>query len=171
MFNLFNWWKMRKGSWTQGVFNPEHPEKCINLRKGKKPFARSSWEFKMMAWCDQNKNVVRWGSEIIAIPYIFDLEKVNGIHKTHNYYPDIYCEIRNKKGLIDIYIIEIKPIKQKNKPIVPKNKTRKAMKNYRYAVNEYVRNQNKWRYAKMFCEGKNWNFRILTEQNIFNGVK
>jgi hypothetical protein len=172
MWNIINWWNMRrKGNWAQNTFNPKNPDKCLNMKmnNAKLPFYRSSWEAKMFNWCDENKNVVRWGSEILAIPYIYDIEKVKGIHKTHKYYPDLYCEIRNKQGLIEKFVIEIKPVKQKNKPIKPKRRTKKALKNYTYAVHEYVKNQNKWKYARSFCEGKNWKFRIVTEENIFNG--
>ena len=161
----------KKRDWVQGEFTPKFPEKCMNLhmKSGKLPYARSSWEFKMFHWCDENRNVLRWGSEIIKIPYIFDMDKIKGIHKTHMYYPDIYCEVYNKQGKLNKFLIEIKPDKQKNKPTKPKTKTKKAMANYLYAVNEYVKNKNKWKYAKMFCEGKDWKFKILTENNIFTG--
>jgi hypothetical protein len=169
MWNIFKWWHMKRKGWTQGPFSPKNREKCMNTKSGSLPFARSSWEFRMFHWCDENKNVIRWGSEILAIPYIYDIEKAKGIHKVHKYYPDIYCEIRNNIGEIEKIVIEIKPNKQKNKPIKPKNRTRKALKNYTYAVCEYVKNQNKWKYARSFCSGKNWKFRILTEENLFNG--
>ena len=170
MWNLFNWWFMKKkGGWMQNHFSPKNKEKCMNLKNGKLPFYRSSWELKVFNWCDENKNVVRWGSEILEIPYIYDIDAVNGVHKTRKYYPDIYCEIRNKEGVLNTYVIEIKPVKQKDKPIKPKRQTVKAMRNYTYAVHEYVKNMNKWKYARSFCEGKNWKFRLLTENNIFNG--
>lgn len=163
------WWQMRRHNWVQGKFEPKNPQKCMNLHmsNAKLPFARSSWEFNMFHYLDENKNVVRWGSEILDIPYIYDIDKARGIHKTHKYYPDIYCEIINKNGNIVKYLIEIKPNKQKNKPVKPKNKTRKAMMNYQNALCEYVKNKNKWKYAQMFCEGKNWQFKILTEKDIF----
>lgn len=156
--------------WKQGYFIPTYPEKCINIKQGKNPFARSSWEFYMFNWCDKNANVIRWGSEIIKIPYIYDVEKVKGIHKTHMYYPDIYFE-KLKNGVKEIHLIEIKPIKQKNKPIVPKLKTKKAIRNYYKALYEYVKNQNKWKYARMFCEGKCWKFGLLTENEIFKDIR
>jgi len=169
MWNIIKWWQMKRKGWVQGKFSPQYPEKCMNLKSGKLPFARSSWEFYMFNMCDCNTNVIRWGSEILTIPYIYDIDKVKGVHKTRKYYPDIYCEIKNNKGEINTYVIEIKPHKQKNKPDKPKRRTQKALKNYNYAMCEYVKNQNKWKYARSFCDGKMWKFRILTEENIFNG--
>ena len=172
MWKKIKWWIMkRKNGWLQNTFIPKNPNKCMNLnmKSGKMPYYRSSWELKMFNWCDENVNVIRWGSEILEIPYIYDIDKIKGIHKTRRYYPDIYCDIKNKQGIINTYVIEIKPNKQKNKPIAPKNKTKKAVQNYNYAMCEYVKNQNKWKYARSFCEGKMWKFRLLTEKNIFNG--
>ena len=170
MFDFIKNWIIsmrKKGGWKQGLFTPKFPDKCINVTNGKRVFARSSWETKMFNWCDLNQNVVKWGSEIIKIPYIYDIDKSRGIHKTHNYTPDLYCEIRNNKGYIDKYIIEIKPQKQKDKPIAPKRRTPKAVRNYYLALYEYVRNQNKWRYANLFCEGKNWKFKVITDDTLF----
>lgn len=169
MWKIFKWWQMKRKGWVQGKFNPKNPNKCMNMKAGKLPFARSSWEFYMFNWCDDNLNVIRWGSELFSIPYIYDIDKANHIHKTRKYYPDIYCEIKNKQNEINIYVIEIKPTRQKNKPVKPKNRTQKAIKNYNYAMCEFVKNQNKWKYARSFCEGKNWKFRLLTEKEIFNG--
>ena len=69
--------------------------------------------------------------------------------------------------MVHTYLIEIKPRKQESKPKVPRNKTRKAMKNYNIALIEYVKNKNKWKYAKRYCEGKDWRFKILNETNLF----
>jgi len=165
MLRWFDRWFKEKvmGRWYQGEFTPKNPKKCINLTLGgQKPFARSSWEMRLMNWCDSNKNVISWGSEIIKVPYIFEIDQ-----KLHNYYPDIWCKIKDKDGLVQTYLVEVKPDKQQKKPVPPRNKTRKAMMNYNLALREYVKNQNKWKYAKRFCAGKNWKFRIITEKILF----
>lgn len=168
MWKIFNWLGMGNNkSWTQGKFTPKHPDKCVNIKVGKKPFARSSWELKMMNWLDENKNVVKWGSEILKIPYVYDIDKVKGVQKLRHYYPDFYIELINKNSQLKKYVVEIKPGKQMVKPPMPKNKTRKAMKNYGYALYEYIKNKNKKKYAELFCEGKNWEYKVITEQDIF----
>jgi len=158
-----------KQNWLQGEFTPQHPEKCINSQANKKIIYRSSWELRIFNWADQNKNVKRWGSEIIKIPYIFDLDKAKGVNKLRNYWPDLYAEIINKDGELETFLIEVKPIKQKQKPKRPKNLTKKAISNYNVAMSTYIQNMNKWKYARVFCEGKNWKFKTLTENDIFKG--
>src|SRR5574344_1076276 len=49
----------------QGYYVPQNPEKVI----GGNIIYRSSWEEKFCRWCDLNKNVLRWGVEVIQIPY------------------------------------------------------------------------------------------------------
>jgi hypothetical protein len=150
------------GNYKQGNFIPTNKDKCINIAMNKPIYYRSSYEERFFNWCDQNKNVVRWGSEVIEVPYLFDVD-----NKLHRYYPDAYVELIDKDGARKILLIEIKPEKGLDKPKQPRNKTRKAMENYSQRVNEFVKNQNKWKYARMFCEGKNWEFKILTETQLF----
>lgn len=146
----------------QGVFTPKNPNKCINIAKGKPPFARSSWETRAFNWCDTNANVIKWASELVKVPYIYEIDQ-----RLHNYFPDLYVEIIDKQGKLKKYLIEIKPDKQTSKPNPPKNKTKKALFNYNKALREWVKNQNKWKHAGMFCEGKDWVFRVVTERDLF----
>ena len=164
MFNLLKnvWRKLMGREWYQSYFTPKNPTKCINMRQGKPPYARSSWETRVFNWCDLNDNVLEWGSEVIKVPYIFDADK-----KLHNYIPDIWCRLKNNNNEINTYILEIKPIKQTTPPKEPKNKTKKALRNYNYAKLEFLKNKNKWFYARQFCEGRDWKFRIISENTIF----
>jgi hypothetical protein len=148
--------------WDQNYFTPRFPDKCINSLSGKPVIYRSSWEKRFFNYCDMNANVVKWGSEIISIPYIHQLD-----NKKHTYYPDIYCEIKNKEGVVEKFIIEIKPKNQLDKPRLPKTKTKKALKNFNYSMTQYIKNQDKWKYAKMYCETRNYKFKIMTEENLF----
>ena len=153
----------KHGGYYQGEFEPKFPEKCLNIRRnGKKPFGRSSWEFRVFNWLDLNENVIEWGSEVVKIPYIFDIDQ-----KLHNYFPDIIARIKDKDGIPHTYLLEIKPEKQTTPPKVPQRKTKKAMKNYDYARYHYIMNKNKWRSARQYCEGKEWKFRLVTEKNLF----
>ena len=61
--------------------------------------------------------------------------------------------------------MEIKPQKQCVEPKVQKRKT----KSYVYQVCEYARNQAKWEAAKEFCEDRQWEFKVLTENEL--GIK
>ena len=153
---------MTNKKYYQSYFVPKNPKKCTNVRRGQQIFARSSWETRMFNWLDLNENVLEWGSEIVKVPYIFDVDQ-----KLHNYIPDILCRIKENDNKIQVYLLEIKPQKQTQPPKVPRNKTKKAVKNYAYAKQQYIQNQNKWKYAKSFCEGKKWKFRLVTEQNLF----
>jgi len=147
--------------WVQGTFQPTHPEKYIGYGN---PTYRSSWEKRVMEYMDRNENVIRWGSETLQIKYVFELS-TNG--KQKNYYVDFYCEIRNQQGTVEKVAIEVKPDTQTRPPIPPKNKTAKAMKNYLYSVSTYVKNQNKWKSAKIFCEKQGIRFMLLTENDLF----
>ena len=61
---------------------------------------RSLWELKFMNWCDRNENILEWGSEEIAIPYISPVDR-----RVHRYFPDFYVRTRTRNGGIKRYII------------------------------------------------------------------
>ena len=63
---------------------------------------RSLWERKFMVYCDEQDDIVEWGSEELVVPYISPLDR-----KRHRYFPDFY--IRTKNG--DKFLVEIKPKK------------------------------------------------------------
>jgi len=147
--------------WSQGTFQPTHPEKYIGYGL---PKYRSSWELRVMRYLDLNENVLKWNSEGLRIKYMFELS-TNG--KQKNYYVDFYCEIRNQQGIVEKVAIEVKPLGQTAPPIPPKNKTAKAMKNYLYSVSTYVKNQNKWKAAEIFCRKNGMKFMLLTENDLF----
>ena len=56
----------------------------------------------------------------------------------------------------------LKPKKQCVEPKVQKRKT----KGYVYEVCEYAKNQAKWKAAKEFCEDRQWEFKVLTEDEL-----
>ena len=121
---------------------------------------RSSWELKFLKYCDDNDNVLEFGSEEIIVPYMSPLDG-----KIHRYFPDFYIKVKESTGSIKKYLIEIKPKKQTIEPIPQKKKT----KGYIYEVYEYVKNQAKWKVAKEFCEDRQWEFKVLTEDDL--GIK
>ena len=152
---------MAQGSWLQGTYNPINREKYIGV---KNPIFRSSWEKRMFYYCDTNSNVLKWGSEIINVPYYFVLDQ-----KTHKYYTDLYMEVRKKDGSIKKYVVEIKPSDQdyRNPPKPPKRKTTKSMKNYNNKLITLKRNECKWKAAEEFCKKRGYEFIIITEKDLF----
>jgi hypothetical protein len=164
--SFFRYWSLKmvnKSQYYQGEFKPQNLGKCLNVKTGKLPYARSSYEFRFFNWCDLNENITAWGSEIIEIPYLLESDQ-----KLHRYYPDVYMELKDKTGIIKKYLIEIKPKKKLEVPKQPKRKTRKALENYTYLIGEYVMNQSKWNQARKYCEMRNILFRIVTEDQLFN---
>lgn len=118
---------------------------------------RSLWERRVCKYMDENKNVIRWGSEELAIPYYSPVDR-----KNHRYFPDFIAEIKAKDGEVKTYVIEVKPKKQTKPPKKPKRKT----KSYLHECMTYTVNEAKWKSAKKLCQNKGWDFIILTEDNI-----
>jgi hypothetical protein len=118
---------------------------------------RSAWELKFMNWCDRNEYVLEWGSEIAVIPYISPIDK-----KVHRYFVDFYMKIKDSKGNIKKYLIEVKPKKFTQEPIKPKRMTKQFIQEvYTYSVN-----QAKWKAATEFCADRGFEFLILTEEEL-----
>ena len=66
----------------QGYFKPKNPHKY----KGDPTniIYRSSWELKLMKYLDERKDVVKWGSEEIIIPYRSPIDgRVHKIGRAH----------------------------------------------------------------------------------------
>ena len=147
------------GKWYQGKYKLKHPEKYIGHDT---PIYRSSWEARAFSYCDNNKNVLAWGSEIVVIPYFYDIDQ-----KMHKYYTDLYMEVKDRDGVTRKYIVEIKPKDQTTTPKPPKRKTAKSMKNYRDKVLAVRKNECKWEAARQFCKKKGYQFKIITEDHLF----
>ena len=114
---------------------------------------RSLWERQFFRWCENNDDVIRWGSETVVIPYIC---KTDG--KGHRYFMDVKVKFKNGKT----YLIEIKPEVQ-TKP--PQTKSRKSKK-YLREVMTYVKNESKWEAAEKYCKARGWEFKIFTENTL-----
>jgi len=151
--------------------------KLINPQKyfgPKTPEHKSSFELRMMEWCDKNANVVKWAYEPYCIEYTFrtlsylpDWTANLVDNKTHKYYIDFYVELIDNQGNTKSYVIEIKPNRMTTQPKEPKKKTRAAVVRYVNEMKEFIKNQNKWAVANEFCEKKGYVFKVLTENNLF----
>lgn len=135
-------------------YHPNNPSKYIGNISN--IICRSLWERRVCKYMDENKNILRWGSEEINIPYYSPVDK-----KMHKYYPDFIAEIQTADGTIATSVIEVKPKKQCKPP-----KKKKKTKSYIKECMTYSINEAKWNSAKKYCENKGWNFIILTEDNI-----
>tara|TARA_E500000318_G_scaffold2690_1_gene3369 strand:- start:221 stop:649 length:429 start_codon:yes stop_codon:yes gene_type:complete len=135
----------------KGKYQPSFPRKY----KGNSSniIYRSLWERKFMVYCDKNENILEWASEEIALPYRSPLD-----NKIHRYFPDFYIKIKESNGVVKKMLIEVKPKKQTSKPLKEKASV--------YEVREYIRNQAKWKAAKDFCDDRQWEFKILTEDEL-----
>jgi len=142
----------------KGKYQPSYPKKY----KGDPTniIYRSLWERKFMVYCDNNQNILEWGSEEIVVPYRSPLD-----NRYHRYFPDFYIKVRESSGKIKKMIIEIKPQKQCVEPKVQKRKT----KAYIYEVVEYAKNQAKWKAAEEWCLDRGYEFKVLTENEL--GIK
>jgi hypothetical protein len=139
----------------RGKYQPSFPRKY----KGNSSniIYRSLWERKFMKYCDLNENILEWASEEIALPYRSPLD-----NKIHRYFPDFYIKVKESSGAVKKMLIEVKPKKQTVQPKPQNIKT----KGYIYEAREYVRNQAKWKAAKNFCEDHQWEFKVITEDEL-----
>ena len=123
---------------------------------------RSLWERRFMKFCDENSSVIRWGSEIVVIPY---RSPVDG--KMHRYFVDFIVETVNSKNHKEVTLIEVKPKKQCKEPKKQEKKTRKYLAEvYRYSINKA-----KWDAATEWAENRGWKFKIFTEDHLVNATK
>lgn len=137
--------------WQQGQFKPKNPHKCMN--KENLTF-RSSWEIVVMKRLDEHPCVLKWGSEIIQIPYYNPLK-----NRMANYIPDFFIQYIDSKKKVRNVLVEVKPLKE---CIEEKAKSK-------YDKLCLVLNQHKWQAAKKFCDKIGIEFMIMTENQLFGG--
>lgn len=142
----------------KGKFQPKNPAKYegdpTNI------IYRSLWELKYMMWLDSHQDVIKWSSEEFCIPY---LSPIDG--RYHRYFPDFKVKQRNRDGVVETIVVEIKPSVQ---TVEPKQQTRKT-KRYITEVYTWGVNQAKWKAAEEYCADKKWSFKIMTEKEL--GIK
>lgn len=142
--------------YKQGFFKPKFPKKYMGDPTN--IVYRSGWEKRVMQSLDDNLNVVRWSSEEVVIPYISPID-----NRRHRYFVDFYVEVVTNDGSIKKMLLEVKPAAQTKPPAPPKRKT----KRYITEVMTYGVNEAKWKAAKEYCIEKGWEFRIITEAELF----
>lgn len=138
--------------YLKSKFRPTRPEKYLDPNGLNNIIARSSWERIVMIYIDNSESVLKWGSEVVVIPYI---SKLDG--KTHRYFVDFYLEMKDGKKLL----IEIKPDKQTKAPSQTKN-----YKRYLNEVATYSVNISKWEQAKIWANKHGAEFFVWTELDL-----
>jgi len=118
---------------------------------------RSSWETRFASWCDKNPSVVKWLSEETVIPYRCPTD-----NRIHRYFVDFKIKVRTKDNQIKTYLVEVKPAKQTQPPEFPGRQT----KRYLTESLTFMKNQAKWRAANEWCKDRNWEFIIITENEL-----
>jgi hypothetical protein len=120
---------------------------------------RSSWERQFMVWADRSKQIIKWNSEELVIPYV---SPVDG--KVHRYFPDFWVQVLEHSGKIVTSIIEVKPKTQMGPPKL--GKTAKSKYRYAKAMKTWKVNEAKFKMAREFCDDRKWKFKILTEDHL-----
>ena len=143
---------MARKKYKQGTFKPKNQSKFM----GTTARYRSGLELKFMKFCDNNPNVLKWGSENVIVPYISPLD-----NRTHKYYVDNYVEIR-EGNKIKKYLIEIKPSRQTKKPSTNYKKKSHLL----YETKMWVINQEKWKAAVVWAKRRGIEFKIITEKDL-----
>lgn len=151
---------LKNKRYYQGQFVPKNKHKY----KGNisRIIYRSSLEMRLMKFLDENENILEWSSEETIIPYISPKDG-----RLHRYYPDFYVKRKDINDKIRCCLIEVKPKKQTLKPIILKDeKNKKKRKKLLKEAMLYQINNSKWDAAKKFCEKKDWDFIIMTEDDL-----
>jgi hypothetical protein len=138
-------------NFRQGVYTIKNREKYVGTRE---PRYRSGWEMTFMMFLDNNDHVLQWASESISIPYRNPLTG-----KQSMYVPDFLITYRNRDNTVRAELVEIKPKKQSL--IESKSSARdRAIVAVNYA---------KWDQAMKWARRNGLTFRVITEDDIFQG--
>lgn len=143
-------------NYHQGYFVPKNPEKCLN--SGKITY-RSSWEKIFFDYADRNPKVLKWGSETVVVPYE---NPVKG--RMARYFVDVIMTYVDKDGKEKTTLIEIKPENQCKAPKKGKNQKQSTFDEQQLT---YMQNISKWTAAQRYAAERGWEFRILTENQLF----
>lgn len=142
----------KNSKFRQGIYTPVNREKFI----GQTATYRSGLELKFFKFCDNNINVIKWGSENIIVPYISPIDT-----RVHRYFIDNYVVIR-EGNIIKKYLIEIKPYKQTLPPTTKYKKQHHLV----YEQKQYLVNQAKWESARTYCKKHGYDFLIITDKEL-----
>lgn len=147
-------------TWLKGKFTPNNPKKYVGDLD--KITYRSSWERAFMSWCDNTPEIIGWSSETAVVPYFDPVAQ-----KARRYYIDFKILTKRSDGSFKVTLIEIKPYKQ---TIKPRPNKRKSEKTVMMEQATWITNKAKWTAAKAYAAQRGWEFKIITEKEIFGGI-
>lgn len=126
---------------------------------------RSSLEYRMCYVLDTTDSVIKWTIEPpIPLKYYDPIKR-----KFRTYYPDFYCEMNSKNGILK-FILEIKPDSfiPKNIKNLPSNATRSQMRSYNMRVERMIINNAKWHAANAYCKQNGMKYMFINEEFFKN---
>tara|TARA_R110000824_G_scaffold264066_2_gene452876 strand:+ start:363 stop:797 length:435 start_codon:yes stop_codon:yes gene_type:complete len=139
----------------KGRYKPKRPEKYIGNPTN--VIYRSLLERRFMVYCDRYSSILEWGSEEVIVPYKSPVD-----NRMHRYFVDFLVKLKNKNGITETLLIEVKPKKQCLAPKKPKKKTR----TYLNEIKTWGINSAKWKAATEYAENKGWKFIIITDETL-----
>ena len=144
------------GNFKQGIYEVKNKDKYMGQ---KDPRYLSSYELKLFEFCDNHRDVVKWGSEVVVVPYYNPIKE-----KKSRYMVDLYVEYLDKNKELHKELIEIKP-KLQTQP--PSKKGNKKQSTRALEESRWIQNTAKWEAAKIYAEERGCVFKLLTEEQIF----
>lgn len=135
-----------------GVFHPSRPER---YRGRTPPVWKSTWELRVMRELDSNPGVIEWAYEPFVIPY---RDPLTG--RVRRYVPDFWFRARTRKGHIENWVVEVKPVAETGLVETADPEIRA----------EIARNHAKWRAVALWCRRRGMKFRVLTERELFGAL-
>lgn len=139
--------------YANGKYQITNVEKYV----GKKvPTYRSGWEHTFMRFCDNNPAILQWASEPFMVPYRNPFNGKNTI-----YVPDFLVVYMDKNGQKHAEVVEVKPRTQVSMESARSPRDKAAA----------ILNAAKWAAAKAWCAQQGLIFRIVTEEDIYSGIK
>lgn len=139
--------------YANGKYQILNPDKYVGR---KQPTYRSSWEHTFMRFCDNNPAIIQWASEPFMVPYRNPFNGKNTI-----YVPDFMMVYVDANGQKHAEVVEVKPRKEVTLENARSPRDRAAA----------VLNAAKWTAARAWCHQYNLKFRIVTEEDIYTGIK
>jgi len=138
-----------------GKFSPKNPNKYLGDPTN--IWYRSLWERRVMVHLDCDQNVLHWSSEEIIIQYLSPVD-----NRWHRYFPDFFVRVKNRTGVSEAMILEVKPKSQARPPV----KKSKITRRYITEVMQWGVNEAKWKAAVEYCKDRSWTFKVITEDDL-----
>jgi len=145
----------KNNKYYQGIYTPINKEKYKGTNN---PVYRSSLERNFFLFFDKSPNVTAWVSEGIVVPYYSGID-----NKVHKYYVDLIAAIKQPDGVVQKYLIELKPSSQTQPPVHSDGKKRSTVL---YEQLMWHKNQAKWKAASEYAAKKGMKFVVLTEKYL-----